>query len=42
MFFLKSANSRHVDECHNKMKDRDPVKEQVNCTQNSFLERGPS
>jgi hypothetical protein len=38
----KKANSRHVDECHNKNKDRDPVKEQVNWAQNSFLERGPS
>jgi hypothetical protein len=38
----KNANSRHVDECHNKTKDRDPVKEQVNWAQNSFLERGPS
>jgi hypothetical protein len=41
-FFFLNENSRHVDECHNKTKDRDPVKEQVNWAQNSFLERGPS
>jgi hypothetical protein len=36
----KKCNSRHVDECHNKIKDRVLVKEQVNQAQNSFLERG--
>jgi hypothetical protein len=39
-FFLKNANSRYVDECHNKTKDRDPLKEQVNWAQNFFFGKG--
>jgi hypothetical protein len=38
--FKKNANSRHVDECHNKTKERDPLKEQVNWAQNSFFKGG--